>query len=218
MDFWQSLVNNRQWIFDGIGGVAIIAIVTGIGKVLYVRYIQPEKSDKPIANIAKVDGSATVQQGQVGIGHIFNVNGPIATLTVTDRTANLPVEKAEMSLNLSAIVPATFSKMSTITMKRIEDDFDSVPPYQQHEKGRYYEGLSIDWNLQYRSTYPQENGMVSVTMKSLDKCFMTCHCSVLLSDYPALKILPSDAPIRIVGKMEKVTHFDIHVIEAKLFF
>ena len=192
MDFFRSIQDNRQWIFDGIGVVVVVAI----GKFLYFRL---GKKDKP---------ASVHQTGQTGTGHVIQVNAPVSgNLTVGDATTNHPVA--------STPVP----KSSTITAKQIQNDIQLAPPFQQGERARYYEGLPIDWNCRYMLSTKAEDDVVVITLDCWnDGILFACHCEVLLSEYPRLKILPAKTSIRIVGTLGKVSASEAVIKDAKLFF
>ncbi len=187
MDVWKAIEDNRQWIFDGIGVLAIGAI----GKVLYSHF--------------KKSGPATVQQGTTGVGHVVNVNAPVAgSLTLGDAVAGH-----------SAAPP---QKSKTITAREIQKAIAAAPQFQQDEMAKFYYGQPIDWDCRFWIIHKRGDDKVGLTLVFNSLHSPTCYCVVPLSEYPQLKVIADNTPVRIIGT---VGWADVNTIgnkDPKLYF
>lgn len=176
-----------------------------IGKVLYSRFNKPEPK--------------TVQHGKTVVGHVVNVNAPVTgNLSIGDGLVSQPAPKGETPSNPSAVSP-TPPKRSIITAKEIHNAIVSAPLFRQDEVGEFYKGQSIDWDCRLFSIHKREDGeTVGLDLNCEGKDMLRIWCVVRLSDYPQLKVLPNNIPLRIMGTVATAEPYSISIKDAKLFF
>jgi hypothetical protein len=89
-------------------------------------------------------------------------------------------------------------------VQKITEAIDSAPPLQQNDIAKNYIGLHVRWEARLFSAEKGKNDLVRLTLDFSDKTSELVTCSVQLSEYRELGILPKGASITVIGKIKEV--------------
>jgi hypothetical protein len=116
-------------------------------------------------------------------------------------------EGSKALLENNAIIsqsPTHITAIAPITVQKITEAIDSAPPLQQNDIAKNYIGLHVRWEARLFSAEKGKNDLVRLTLDFSDKTSELVTCSVQLSEYRELGILPKGASITVIGKIKEV--------------
>jgi len=115
----------------------------------------------------------------------------------------------------SASAPDVDSK---ITPEYIRQEIDKVPPFQQKDIMKHYQGLSIDWTVEFSSAEEERGDNVRVYFRQGRFSSLLVVCTVRLSDYPQLAITKKGTTIRVKGQIDSIDSLVFRLKNAILIF
>ncbi len=96
------------------------------------------------------------------------------------------------------------------------EEIGKVPPLQQADIARHYEGIKVDWELSFVSADDKGNGNVLVLLAYPDHSFVAVRFGVKLSEYKELGIMNKGRIARVVGTIYHIDDIFITLRGAKL--
>ena len=99
-----------------------------------------------------------------------------------------------------------------ITPVEIYAEINSHPPLMQAEVQEQFLGQDIEWPLTFVSGTADKRGGAQLTFRfkpSHPRPFAGIYGEVPLSEYPWLKTLPADTPVRVKGRIRQVNELTI---------
>lgn len=100
-----------------------------------------------------------------------------------------------------------------ITPQKIRKIYENTSPYQVDDIIKHYLGQKICWDLTYYSVTKLDKGLVHVALHS-DSVLVVCNINE--NDFPLIKIISKDTPIRLVGIISRIDGISIEVKDACL--
>jgi hypothetical protein len=110
-------------------------------------------------------------------------------------------------------------RISAITPKDIYDSISAAPPLQRKDVANRYKGLKVEWDTSLRSANESrlEEGAVRLRLRYGERFdYLSVICTVRLSEYKELGILPEGSSIRVYGEIEEANQFDVELKDVRL--
>ena len=111
-------------------------------------------------------------------------------------------------------------KMSEPTPQQICDTLDKLPPLQKEDIAKSYEGIKIDWQLEFNSANKNKTMFEEYRGKYIDIAFhipgpnlsrLVWCWKVKLSDYPEFKVMIPGKMVRVRGIIGHIDALSITV-------
>ncbi len=119
---------------------------------------------------------------------------------------------------LNLRTPAHITKIASVALPEISAALEKAPPLQKEDVAKHYIGLNVQWETYLFNAEKDENDNVHLTLDFGPRDMHLVYCSVRLSEYRELGVLPKGAPISIVGRIKKVERKSATLDEVQLFF
>jgi hypothetical protein len=109
---------------------------------------------------------------------------------------------------------------STPSANEIIKQIKSLPPYQQWQARKNYEGLKVSWPTSLLSAKPDDNETCGVHMYYGDGPLVAASiiANVNISENPRLKISHEDTKLQVTGTIEKIDASLIYLRDATITF
>jgi hypothetical protein len=114
--------------------------------------------------------------------------------------------------------PAQITKITTITLAEIAAALENAPPLQKDDVAKHYKGINVQWETKFFSAEKDDDDNVQLTLDFGPSYTHLVYCTVRLSDYRELGVLPKGAPITVMGRIRKVAHKSATLEDVQLFF
>lgn len=179
---FEYIEQNKEWIFSGVGVLAISTLAALIWRTINAR------TNLPTPQI-------TVMQ----------------VTQIAQANEKKSPEPALSSGGMTVSTPAPITRITPITLDEIRKAVDSAPPLQKAQIAKNYEGLHIEWNSQLSNAEMKGDDAVWLILLIGEPIGNVIHCTVKLSEYKELGILNKGAPIRVTGRIKKVTDISLEL-------
>ena len=113
--------------------------------------------------------------------------------------------------------PAQITKVASITLAEIVEALDKAPPLQKDDIAKHYSGLIVQWETKLYSAKKDDGDNVRLTLDFGSKNSHLVHCTVRLTDYRELGVLPKGAPITVMGRIKAVEYRSAMLEDVQLF-
>ena len=144
-----------------------------------------------------------------------NGNGG-AVVIVQVSSQQLPQSTNIESLN--QVTPAHITKITTITLAEITKALENAPPLQNNELAKHYKGINVQWETKLFNAEKKEDDNVRLSLDFGPRDAHLVYCTVRLSDYRELGVLPKGAPITVMGRIREVERKSATLEDVQLFF
>jgi hypothetical protein len=117
------------------------------------------------------------------------------------------------------IIPV--ERKSTLSFSKISEMIENAPPLQRDDVRKNFVGIKVSWDTYLKNASKSENDIVKLYLApgSIGSDLLyTISCTVSLSDYQELRILPTNAKIRIEGEIKDADIYVVQLINVRLFF
>jgi len=101
-----------------------------------------------------------------------------------------------------------------LTPEKIREVHDNAPPYQVESLMTHYIGQKVCWDLTYFGIHKQRDEKLRVTLLTNSSDLISCEIKEV--DFPLIKLLPKNTPLRLNGKISEIGDISIDIEEAKL--
>jgi hypothetical protein len=118
---------------------------------------------------------------------------------------------------LSAQIQSPITRISPITMREITKAIENAPPLQREDVAKHYEGITVQWETRLFSAAKKEKDNVRLSL-DFDEGTSLVICTVRLSNYSELGVLPKGAPITVIGRISKVDSKYVELEDTQLLF
>jgi hypothetical protein len=193
----QWIVDNRAWIFSGIGVVFLI----GLYKLLFKR--------------KKASISVSAKRVSTGNGSPAII-GSNNTQVVHQNNYSVSTPGQPTFESSVGGVPSGYS--SNPSPSEIFEAIDELPPFQRARAINDYSGLKVAWPLEFYSLDREADDAFTFTAASSGRGLPLVRASITLSEYPELKILPAGTCIILIGKIHGLGTHLIYLREARIAF
>ncbi len=130
--------------------------------------------------------------------------------------ANSKVEYNQQTTSTITITPNPTLHINSVSPKEISDEIKKLPPLQQREAGRNYQGINISWSLFFLDIFPSYNKKGVYTIHLQDQSGISIVCDINIDDYPVLKITKKSQKIDAEGTILNVEDNIIFLDKCKL--
>lgn len=100
------------------------------------------------------------------------------------------------------------------TAQEIVKEIKKYPPGLRKTASDNYANIKVDWPVRYHTIFGKEENTV-VMMKD-DSGYPWIFTTVSLHEYPKLRTLHEDTPIRVKGKIQEIDEYEIRIIDSKV--
>ncbi len=119
----------------------------------------------------------------------------------------------------AALTPATVERISEITFQEISKTIENAPPLQREQIAKNYLGLQVEWDAYFCSGYRDKDDNIDLRLSaSPNRTGKYVRCTVRLSDYRELGLLPENSKVRVSGKITDADRFDVTLSDVRLHF
>ena len=218
--FWDSIAENRQWIFDGIG-LLVITSIAGAVCWLWRRW-RKSQSSQPVEVVATsrpapVEQSSSVEVPQL-VGASQNVAAGVGSIQHIQTIQITNQAPAPQPLS-DGLVCGYSTSPSPI---EIRDDLESArKPFQSALIEKQYRGLKVAWKLSYESVSLLSDDRVMIYMhlqNPPDNRFLSISCTVPLQSCPRVMSAPKGHLLLVYGEIESLSPYEMSLRKAKVIF
>jgi len=114
--------------------------------------------------------------------------------------------------------PAQITKVTSISFSEISEALEKLPPLQQEDAAKRYEGIVVQWDTYLFNATMEKGDMVRLALDFGPANTRMVYCKVRLSEYRELGVLPMGAPITVMGRIKEVGKKTATLEEVQLFF
>jgi hypothetical protein len=143
---------------------------------------------------------------------------PAQSAVIIVQTSTQEAQQFNGTEQIDQGAPAHITKISTITLAEILTTLEKAPPLQKNEIAKNYNGLNVQWETKLWSAEKKADELVNLTLDFGPSDMHLVHCSVRLSDYRELGILPKGAPITVIGHIKEIGRQSATLDDVQLFF
>lgn len=129
-------------------------------------------------------------------------------------------KQSETALRASepAVQLTKVTRISTLSFQEILDALEDAPPLQVEAIGERFKGITVRWDAQIFRIYKGNNGSVQLTLHFGPGKPGLIYCEVPLSQYKELAYLKEEAPVTVLGVVERTGQASVTLEDAQLFF
>lgn len=143
---------------------------------------------------------------------------PTQSAVIIVQASNQGSQQPQASERVSQVTPAHITKITSITLVEILTTVERTPPLQKNEVTKNYLGLNVQWETKLWNAEKKTDDLVKLTLDFGPNDLHLVHCSVKLSDYRELGILPKGAPITVLGHIKEIENKSATLEDVQLFF
>jgi hypothetical protein len=148
----------------------------------------------------------------------------VGVITLLYRKFAKPQETSHITVHVAPQPAATEQKTQTtsatriapLTFERVVAEFKDAPPLQVDAINERFKGVSIKWETQIFNIEKTFNENVRLTLHFGPGRPGLIICNVALSDYKELAYLKKEAPVTVIGEIERATESTVSLTNAQL--
>lgn len=118
----------------------------------------------------------------------------------------------------SAVQLTKVTRISPLSFQEILEAVKDAPPLQVEAVGERFKGITVQWNAQVFRIEKTTNEKVRLTLHFGPDKPGLIFCEVLLSQYKELGYLKKEAPVTVLGVVERTAESTVTLEDAQLFF
>lgn len=134
------------------------------------------------------------------------------------QTAQDQAEIADRRGKESSPSTAHITRIAPLSFSEIKEALKNSPPLQERDIASRYVGLTVEWQLALSSASELDDGIAHLTLGPIPDEAGVIHCAVKLDEYKELGVMKRDAPIKVIGEIEQISAYEIHLKNAHLYF
>lgn len=191
------LIENKEWIFQGIGALLIIEVVRRI-----------IKSDRSIDKSQTISQTQTNKQIQTGGDNSINIQAK--------RDVNI-FNGRKKFLVTNEIVNRRVSfdnKISEIKPVDIFDKISKSTPYQRENIRKSYEDIEVTWLMEL-NTISKYDYSYKASFTDSELIGKLVFCDINLEEHPEFKVLDAGYKVFVSGKIKTVTTLNIFLTNCR---
>ena len=100
---------------------------------------------------------------------------------------------------------------SSLSSAKIFADIEAQPPLMRDEAAEAYLGQEVDWALTFASGSKDNSGNAHLSFHISNEVIRGVQGTVSLSEYPWLKSLRADEPVRVRGRIRAISTLSIEL-------
>lgn len=120
------------------------------------------------------------------------------------------------SVDKVAVAVSAVERIVKLSYSEILKSVNMAPPMQRAGVCKNFVGIRVQWDASFYSGSEESDGKFKVWLKPGDVNLGLIVCEVSAADYPELKVLPEESPIRIIGNILKVEQTYIELTDVRL--
>jgi hypothetical protein len=100
--------------------------------------------------------------------------------------------------------------------KEIMNSYNDAAPFQRVSVGQSYIGIRVRWNVTFHTLHPLANDQFQVMMLNSGSSYPWIYCTIVIADYPELKVLRVGHKMQVSGEIYNVRGNEIFLKESTL--
>jgi len=148
----------------------------------------------------------------------------VGVLTLVYRKFAKPKEASHITVHVAPLPAATeqttqtttATRIAPLTFEQVVAEFTDAPPLQIDAINERFKGVSIRWETQIFNIEKSTNETVRLTLHFGPGKPGLIICNVALSDYKELAYLKKEAPVTVIGEIERATDSTVSLTNAQL--